>query len=207
MILKSFGCSFIYGSDLSDTCLTWPSLLAQHRGYNYQCHAWPGSGNLQILERLLSQIAQDPPALCVVGWTWIDRFDYNNPLNDQWKTIMPIDTDSVANTYYRNLHSQFKDKLTTLIYIKTAIDQLKQKDIPFIMTYMDELMFETQWHTTPAVIELQNYIRPYMTKFEGKTFLEFSQEKGFEISKTLHPLESAHRAAFDLVKSYTKDTL
>jgi hypothetical protein len=207
MKLKSFGCSFIYGSDLSDTQLTWPGLLAQDINYEYQCHAWPGSGNLQILEKLLNQLATNESSLYVVGWTWIDRFDYNNPANDQWQTVMPIDTDFVTETYYKNLHSQYRDKLTTLIYIKNAIDSLKQKDCPFIMTYMDKLIFETEWHTSPAIIEIQNYIRPYMTQFENKTFLEFSKEKGFPISETLHPLEPAHQAAFKLIKTNLDTTL
>jgi hypothetical protein len=39
-----------------------------------------------------------------------------------------------------------------------------------------------------------------MTKFEDKNFLEWSQVKGYPISNTLHPLEQAHLAAFDLIK-------
>ena len=144
MKLKSFGCSFIYGTDLASTDLTWPGLLAQHINYEYQCHARPGSGNLQILEKILNQTTTNDSAFYVVGWTWIDRFDYAEPANDQWKTIMPVDTDKIASNYYRDLHSQYRDKLTTLIYIKTAIDCLKQKNYPFVMTYMDELIFETE---------------------------------------------------------------
>ena len=79
---------------------------------------------------------------------------------------------------------------------------LKQKNIRFIMTYMDELLFEEEFHTNVAVIDLQNYIRPYMTDFDGKTFLNYSKSKGFLISKTLHPLEEAHQAAFETIKSY-----
>jgi hypothetical protein len=41
-----------------------------------------------------------------------------------------------------------------------------------------------------------------MTTFEDQTFLEWSKQKGFEISKSLHPLENAHQAAFELIKSY-----
>jgi hypothetical protein len=41
-----------------------------------------------------------------------------------------------------------------------------------------------------------------MTQFENKTFLEFSKQKGFAISPTLHPLEDAHQAAFELIQSY-----
>jgi hypothetical protein len=200
MILKSFGCSFIYGTDLASPELTWPSLLSQDINYEYQCHARAGIGNLQILEKILNQTTIDDSALFVIGWTWIDRFDYNNPANDQWKTIMPSDADKIASTYYRDLHSQYRDKFTTLVYIKTAIDTLKQKHIPFLMTYIDELLFETQWHTTPAIIDMQNYVRPYMTTFDNQTFLNWSKQKGFSISESFHPLESAHQAAFELIQ-------
>jgi hypothetical protein len=150
----------------------------------------------------------------VIGWTWIDRFDYTVPPADNthiydyaneynlWKTIMPADSDTQAKVYYRDLHSQYRDKFTSLTYIKTAVDVLKQKNIPFVMTYIDELLFETEWHCDPTIEYLQNYIRPYMTKFQGKTFLDFSRQNGFAISSTYHPLESAHQAAFELIKSY-----
>lgn len=224
MTLKSFGCSFIFGTDLADegsgeshaltSQSTWPALLSKDLGYTHQCHARPGSGNLRILEKILTQANKsDNTDLFVIGWTWIDRFDYTVTPNGQdhaydlagdnvWRTVVPVDTDNKANVYYKDLHSEFRDKLTTLIYIKTAIDTLKQKNIPFLMTYMDELIFETQWHVTPAIVDLQNYIRPYMTQFENKTFLDFSKEKGFAISATLHPLETAHQAGFELIKSY-----
>lgn len=227
MKLKSFGCSFIFGTDLKDSGpgepyskssqLTWPALLAQHHGLEYQCHARPGSGNLRILEKIL-QISTQEPAVFVIGWTWIDRFDYTfsfdqhtlEPIHiydratdvDAWKTVMPIDNNTRAREYYKNLHSEYRDKLTTLIYVKTAIDILKQKNIPFFMTYMDELMFDTRWHVNSAILDLQNYIRPYMRTFDNQTFLEFSKKNQFPISPTLHPLEPAHRAAFELIKSY-----
>jgi hypothetical protein len=222
MKLKSFGCSFIYGSDLADdgrghlfatpSRLTWPSLLANDLNYTYECYARPGAGNLRTLEKILNQAYSEDPAVFVIGWTWIDRFDYTTVpteptirsefIGDEvWKTVMPIDTDSRASNYYRDLHSQYRDKFTNLVYIKTAIDTLNQKGIPFVMTYMDELLFETQWQCTNAVKDLQNYIRPCMTTFEGSTFLDWSAKKGFPISDTLHPLEPAHQAGFELLKS------
>lgn len=213
MILKSFGCSFIFGSELHDDVYsgpdarpsrhTWPALLAQDLGYNYQCHARPGSGNLQILERLLNQLSNDSMDLCVIGWTWIDRFDYNNAVNNQWKTITPTDTNDCAKFYYRNLHSQYRDKFTSLTAIKMAIDELNKQQTKFIMTYMDELLFETEWHCTPAIAQLQKEIRPHLNNFEGDNFLEWSRKKGFPIgTRGKHPLEAAHRAGFELIKSY-----
>jgi hypothetical protein len=212
MKLKSFGCSFIFGSDLSDVVdnsdiasnLTWPALLAQQLGYTYTCYARPGAGNLQTLEKILDQAAGDDNDLFVIGWTWIDRFDYYNPEYNgkkwsDWQTIVPIDKTDLAKTYYRDLHSEYCDKFTSLSYIKLAIDTLKQKNISFIMTYIDELLFDQRWHTTPAVLDLQAYVRPYTTQFDGKTFLDYSKEKRFPISETFHPLEVAHLAASDYI--------
>lgn len=217
MILKSFGCSFIFGSDLYDdgqngpyaegSRLTWPALLAKNFGYTYKTLAKPGAGNLQILERILTESVNNEPAVFVVGWSYIDRFDYLRFDDDPWpglpwKTVLPNQHDNLAKFYYCNFHNQLKDKLSTLIYIKTAIDVLLQKNIKFIMTYMDPLMFETNWHYNTCIADLQAYIRPHMTSFDGKTFLELAQTNGCPISSANHPLEQAHQVAFELIKSY-----
>jgi hypothetical protein len=211
MRLKSFGCSFIFGSELADdghdgpyatpSQLTWPAHLARHLSRDYECYARPGSGNLQILENILNQAAtSDATDLFVIGWTWIDRFDYypvnpTIPSRSPWRTIMPIDTDALALVYYRDLHSEYRDKFTNLSYIKLAINTLQQKDIPFVMTYMDRLLFDQQWHTTPAVIDLQTAVKPSMTDFNGQTFLEWSRSHGYKETAAWHPLEEAHQAA------------
>lgn len=203
MKLKSFGCSFIYGSDLADcnqtsSQSTWPALIAKKSDLEYKCSARPGIGNLRILESILSESVDSTNDLYVIGWTWIDRFDFTD-LVDSWETILPVDQTTKAEFYYRNLHSQYRDKLSTLIYIKTAIDILEQKKIPFIMTYMDELIFENTWHTTPAIINLQQHISQYMCNFEGQTFLDWSRKNNYPISDLLHPLEPAHKAAAELI--------
>jgi uncharacterized alpha-E superfamily protein len=64
---------------------------------------------------------------------------------------------------------------------------------------MDDLMFDQQWHTTPAIVDLQNYIRPHMTTFEGMNFQQWSKKNGHAISAIGHPLESAHAAAGELM--------
>jgi len=208
MNLKSFGCSFIFGSDLNDAvCVldnvnpsknTWPAHLAQHLNATYMCFATPGAGNLQILEQVLNQANNSNSSdLFVINWTWIDRFDYYSAIPNQnpWQTIMPVDTDNIAKIYYRDLHSEYRDKFTCLSYIKLAIDTLNQKGIPFIMTYMDKLLFDQRWHITPAVLNLQKYAKPYMTTFEGQSFLDWSRAHGYAESAAWHPLEAAHAAA------------
>ena len=215
MELKSFGCSFIFGSELSDdgkysnfatgSQLTWPAHLANHFNYQYLTYSRPGAGNLQIAERALSQLATNEQAFFVIGWTYIDRFDYINVDDPEkwrgmpWSTLMPIDTTDIAATYYKNLHSEIRDKLTTLMSVRLVIDTLKQKGCPFIMTYMDDLMFDQRWHTALAITDLQNYIKPHMTTFEGTNFQQWSKKNGYPITAVGHPLESAHAAAGELM--------
>jgi hypothetical protein len=209
MKIKSFGCSFVFGSELADSGktrpsqLTWPALLAQHVKSDYECYAVPGSGNLQILDQILNQAVASDSATFVIGWTWIDRFDYYQswPRTLAWKTIMPTDEDNTAQMYYRDLHSEYRDKFTNLGYIKLAVDTLTQKQIPFLMTYMDELLFDQRWNTSAAVADLQEYVHTYMTKFNGMTFLDWSRKNGYPETQLWHPLEQAHAAAAELIKS------
>jgi hypothetical protein len=219
MNLKSFGCSFIYGSELSDEILydrskrqpprhsnlTWPAHLARHLNYDYLCYARPGSGNLQIAEQVLTHLATNEQALFIINWTFIDRFDYfdiNNPtkfFDNTWSTLMPIDETATAKTYYKNLHSEIRDKLTTLMSIKLVVDTLQQKNCPFVMTYMDDLIFDKRWHTTPAITDMQDYILPHMTTFDGLNLQQFAKKNGYPITSIGHPLEQAHAAAGELM--------
>jgi hypothetical protein len=218
MKLKSFGCSFIFGSELADdgrdlptptpSNFTWPAHVARHLNYKYECRARPGAGNLQIAERILTHLVDAANEFFVIGWTWIDRFDYTNTMINShpqaaqwgnWRTLMPIDNTPTAQMYYRDLHTEYRDKLTTLMSMRLVIDTLKQKDIPFIMTYMDDLTFDQRWNTTPAVIELQEYVQPYMICFDNLNFSDWSRKQGYAISDIGHPLEDAHQAASELI--------
>jgi hypothetical protein len=212
MKLKSFGCSFVWGSEMADadpypSRCSWPALLAQHLHMPYQCMARPGGGNLLIAEQILNHVAMPgagdqlmEPAFFVINWTYIDRFDYANPTNDRWDTIRPGGAwdgqEELADYYFRNLHSQYRDKLTTLMHISLCIDAMQQAGHEFVMTYMDHLLFETQWHTSPAVLRLQEYIRSHMRQFDGRNMLEYSRDRGHDFGLQAHPLETAHADLF-----------
>lgn len=207
MKLKSFGCSLIFGSELADESypvasdLTWPAHLAKHLNLEYECYARPGSGNLQILEQVLSQATAFDSQLFVVGWTWIDRFDYcdiqQKQGNNTWKTIIPSNNDKLSEFYFKHISSEYRDKLTTLIYIKTAIHLLEQRNIRYIMTYMDPWLFERRWHVTPAVLDLQNQIEHKLTTFDNMNFLDWSRKNHYPETQLWHPLELAHKSAAD----------
>jgi len=205
MLVKSFGCSFIFGTELSDQVankpsqLTWPAVFSQQLNHYHICHAQGGIGNLAIADRALEEIARNVTALFIIGWTWIDRFDYIDE-NQFWSTIRPgLDSD-LAKTYYQDLHSETRDKLTSLMTIRTVINSLRERDFPFVMTYMDELLFDRTYNTTPTILALQDYVEPYMTTFEGKTFLNWSRGHAYPESANWHPLEQAHAAGADVIR-------
>lgn len=220
MKLKSFGCSFIFGTDLHDSQRpdgrsrasehTWPALIARELGRDYYCYANPGAGNLRIMQHVLDNIAIDEgDSVFVIGWTWIERFDYIDPHDSDerylWKTICAYLANEEGRFYYRNIHTEMRDKLTNLTYIYTVIEALERRGIPFVMTCMDELVLDQRWHAPPGVVLMQERIRPYLHSFEGQDFLAWSRKNKFEISDTAHPLEGAHvRAAEIMLPQFEK---
>lgn len=213
MKLKSFGCSFTYGSDLCDcdgtpfeaSQQTWPALLANSLDFKYECYAYPGIGNLQIYQTVLDQVRLKDSDFFIINWTWLDRFDFIEPVQEHWNTLRPGENTAEHQLYYKHFYNQYHTMLTNASYISSTISILTQFNVKFIMTAMDETLFEDinpNWQLPRPIEILQDQIRPCITKFDNKTFLEFSKEKGFPISETLHPLEDAHQAAFELIRSY-----
>jgi hypothetical protein len=210
MKLKSFGCSFIYGSELPDACgdralvwpsnQTWPALLAKYHNIEYQSFARPGVGNLYIAEQILNECATNESAVFVINWTFIDRFDYIKL--DSWDTILPNDTNKTSTNYYQYLHSEYRDKFTTLSTMKLCVDTMLQNNISFVMTFVDDLIFDTQWHTSPAISLLQDYLKIHCVKFDNKNFIKYAQDLGHEITPAGHLLESGHQACYEYAKTH-----
>lgn len=221
MNLRSFGCSFIHGTDLSDAVdpttasgLTWPALLARRFGLDYHCHAGGGQGNLAVLDRLSQEICKDPSAVFVVQWTYIDRFDYsdphghhfNNGTND-WRAVLPGSGSSLSHMYFGSLHSEYRDKLTALIYVKTAIDLLQHHNCRFVMTYLDPSLMCERWHVSTPMRSWQNHIATYLCDFDGQDFVTWSRQQRYAVGQSGHPLEPAHAAAADLMQPVIESIL
>lgn len=201
MKLSSYGCSFTYGSELAMPSFAWPAIISREIGYDYCCYAKPGTGNLQIMEQVLRFGKNDD--ISIINWTWIDRFDFVDCVSENWETLRPMLDHQHADYYFRNLHSQYRDVLTNLIYINTALDFLISNNKKFIMTCIDKLILEEVmpgWHDPSAVTYLQEKIFPHLSFFDGMDFLEWSRSKGFKISELWHPLEEAHQSAAEYFK-------
>lgn len=212
MKIRSYGCSFILGTDLADPTQTWPAVAAQHLGWDHHPNGKGGGGNTLILDRFLFDLHLDEPDIFYVfQWTWIDRFDYKCDIQNHgkhdWETIRPTQDNAHAQNYYRHYHSEFRDKFITLMCMNTAIAELKRRHLPFIMTCLDDLVMDQTWHCTPGVSIMQDSVRPYLRDFEGKNFLAWSQHHGFPISQDLHPLDQAHAAAAKVILPEIIDTI
>ena len=213
MNLKSFGCSFIFGTELSDITnrtkkysqLTWPALIAQRLGLKYSCYANAGSGNLQILNNVLDQAAQHSPNdIYIINWTFVNRWDYIYAGNNQWHSIRAWDTHDRAEFYYRHFQAEYTDKLNNLIWINCALQALQAQGAKFCMTYMDSLLFDSRWNTSPGITQLQRQIKPHLHLFDNANFIEWSQRNGYPISPVEdHPLELAHEQAANYLMNHS----
>lgn len=215
MKLISFGCSHTYGSELPDSLklypgnsnLTWPALVAQKLNLPYSSVAYPGRGNLFIAEQVLNEISQS--AVFVINWTYIDRFDFKDINNktvqhyagSNWTTCRPGESSDHDTMYYKYFHSEYADKLTSLIQIKACIDVLIQNKKSFIMTCLDDLIFDCNFNTSSAIEYLQDQIRPYITMFDNENFLHYAKTHGFPVTASDHLTAEGHRFCADHVIS------
>lgn len=208
MMICSIGDSFIYGSELGDVTddhasnKTWPAILAQRSSLDYKCYAWPGIGNQQILNRLLSAIQiHKSAAFYVINWTWIDRYDYVDKEYEiadfpmRWRTVRPsLDNKTKDQFYYKHFHSQEHDILSSCTFVFAAVNALLKYDCKFAMTYMDDLMLNKLQNRAPLDF-LQQEIVDHLQSFDGKNFLDWAINNKYPIGKQMHPLELAHEKA------------
>ena len=204
MKIKSFGCSFIYGTDLlmasywPSDC-TWPALVAKKLSLEYECYAQPGQGNFKIMCDVLNEASLDEDAMYIIGWTYIDRYDFIAQ-DEKWQTLRPTNNSNVEKFYYKNLHNQWADMVRSLSEINFVVEFLKSRGHKFFMTYMDYSMLDAidpKWQDPRYLTMMQKMVRTHLNDFEGQNFLDWSREKGYPVSDTLHPLEEAHAAAAD----------
>ena len=229
MRISSFGCSFIAGTDLQDfgsygeqnflhSRCTYPALIAQRLGIDYDCYARGASGNMFILHKILTHATADD--LVIVNWSYIDRFDYVDLEKiESWRTILPSDDTgskimikenprsggvSSHEFYFRKIHSTFRDQVQSLSCIVTAIEYLKQIGAPFLMTFQDSTMMTTErsrYHRPETLDHLQDMVDPYLQTFDGMDFVSWSRHCGFPFRGS-HPAEEAHVAAADYWQDY-----
>ncbi len=69
------------------------------------------------------------------------------------------------------------------------------------MTYMDELMFDNQWHTSTAIQYLQDQIAPYMTTFDNTNFVRYTEAHKYPLTANDHLTADGHKFCAEYIIS------
>ena len=212
----AIGDSFTRGNELADcpdqlheyySQSTWPATIAKSLNCDYKCYAIGGSGNQWISWQVGARIKQD--TLCIVNWSWFERFDYVDIETDLWTTTHPRHEEKLDHYFYRNLDSDIWNLYRNLQQMHSTVSLLKQNNINFIMTCLDPHYSLTWNDLRPpnsqtkaynrywinSISNLQEQVVPYIVDFEGMSFLEWSKHKQYPIGPNGHPLEKAHAEA------------
>jgi len=214
----AFGDSFTRGDELAGcpeqmpnkpfqySQSTWPAVIAKSLNCDYKCCAIGGVGNQFISWQVASWNQIKKTTLCIINWTWFERFDYVDVLVDEWRTTHPRHEDKLDHYFYRNLDSDIWNLHRNLQQIHSTISFLKQNNVDFIMTCLDtnyiansntilttDSTASSKW--TSAISNLQEQVVPYILDFKRMSFLEWSKHNGFELGPNGHPLEKAHAEA------------
>jgi len=213
----SFGDSFVFGSELKNNrsgSKAWIGTAADNLNVAYQTCAVPGCGNDHIARQIYSYFANHShvDTLAVINWTWTSRWDFYITEHETWITLGPTcvpdklkhlvdqtEAEDLIEFYHDRANSSLLwNKFRNLQTIYATQSYLKSQGILNIQTYMDNHLFNTEYHAPDYVQQLQNLVHPEMQSFEGKNFVDWSRDQGFFITDTLHPLEDAHNAACEL---------
>ena len=219
--IAGFGDSFIYGTEIPGNADglsgSWPALISKKLNCHYVCNARAGVGNEQIAQQIYSYINKNSvkDTVFVINWTWIGRWDVHLSVADKWITLGPScvplnlqrqlknfltadESDQLLHQFQQNLNSLLGHKFRNLQAIYAVHSLLKRLGAATIITSMDSELFNREWHVPEYIKVLQNEIEPDLLTFEGKNFLDWSRDRGFEITDAWHPLEPAHKAAGEL---------
>jgi hypothetical protein len=154
------------------------------------------------MHKVLEQILDPQPSLFVINWTWLDRFDYMDPVDESFLTLRPDGDSKQHQLYYKHFYNQYHTMLTNGAWITAVIAMLQSRNIKFVMTCIDSILLETinpNWQDPRSVTLLQDRISPHLSWFDGKSFLDWSRSHGYPESAAWHPLEQAHQAAAELM--------
>lgn len=222
--LISFGDSFTWGTDLSDynpnmprpSKFTWPALFAERLGFEHTCLARPGASNHEIARLFFNYSdSMNEQDLVIINWTWLDRWEYFDPnlpkhqhgpmhreffwLEDQHQWIQVRPGDDREKHYWANYHSELNDKWKSLQLIHSVKSWLDKRRIPYLMTCVDTLIKDKEFHTPNYIVALQQEVLDSILWFDDQGFVDWSRARGYPVSAGWHPMDLAHSRAAELI--------
>jgi hypothetical protein len=216
MKLLAGGCSFIYGSELSDaitnySCLTYPALLSKKFDLEYKCVATPGNGNDAICRQVIEGI-DNTVGLVIVMWSYYDRFEFHFG-KDGWQNLKcPNDSfKNQVNELTKPFYSQLTDIYAWNKYLQDIIllqTFLTNNNIPFIFSSADNqffdnsrtIVFDSRYQKLYNLIDFSKWV--YWTdKADNKVgFVNWAKIYGYPLGPGQHPLTLAHTKAYESIE-------
>jgi len=228
--LLSAGCSLIYGAELSDSpdvdgadppsSKTWPALYANTRGLAHHTCSACGLSNTGIARYVVDVLETYSFDAVIVQWTFTNRYEFRLNKTDKSGSFFnlitpwmskeytneigytvkpPIEVQELATSVFRYIDS---DSTQYYLMLKTQFDlanYLRFKNIPFVFTYGGELPENTQSDKSISILENAANEIPFV-KFEGSGFYNWAVNNRYPCGDHWHPLDQAHRDAFDLIQ-------
>lgn len=207
-MLLSAGDSFVFGSELDDeyrgqfSYNTFPALLAKHLKLDYACLALPGISNSTISRNVISFLQNKKVDLVVVCWTFPNRQEFfikdkfvtlngwnHNVNNDLEKEVVDF-----SKKYFALACSEYYEKYIFLKEVLLLQNFLKVKDQKYIFTANSKIDFKNLEYADS--IDWSQWVW-----FEGEGFYDWCKRKKFPTGPEGHPLEQAHKEAFELIAS------
>jgi len=160
--ILSAGCSFVYGSELSDcpemysvekhSQKTWPALYASHNNFLYETSAFCGASNSGIVRYTINKIEISQPDFVIVQWTFLSRYEIR---------LNRFDLDENDSYYYAIYPYQSKDFSNKEKHLDIVIEKLHPviRDLStFWYRFVDNDISQLYYYLKSR-LELANYLR------------------------------------------------
>ena len=172
--LVAFGCSYTVGQSLDDnhhlpaapsipSVYAWPKVLASMMGYECDNKAVNGSGNLEILWKILNTELRSDDIVCV-GWSHFTRDVIFDPRLDV-KRVHSYDDD--LSKHWLLTHTDYDINIRNWLHIHHANQYLKTLGIK---TYHNPCAFDIDINDLPVNLSIDNFTN---VKF---TILDFGHD-------------------------------
>ena len=185
MILVAGGDSFTYGSELADGVTphdpmgteparpqvsqsTWPALLAQAYGMEYQCAAYPGFSNGAIRRTTMNMCERlgDSVGMVVVNWSFPIRYEFrfNYDTEERWGHWYSINAWTAKDlSDIDDIRKEFK--VDNPIILEHHINNIKRAEKTginrFAKTFLQHVGSSIHWATYDSfsnILMLQQYL-------------------------------------------------
>lgn len=224
MKLISAGCSFLWGSELSDekhcgpgghSMKTYPALLAKDFNLDYICASYPGSANNCISRMAIDacQSVNDKKGL-IVMWTFPQRIELR--ISDLWKNINSWHTvePEFSELYFKYINSEYYEIYSILKEVVFLQQYLNSHNIPYMFLTADNNFYKHENYDRRKDRSMENlfneiewekwfFFPPSQFDFETtapRGFYQWAVESKYPQGPEFHPLDAAHADAALLMK-------